>query len=79
MSDLVATTKVRIELEGRTATIADLQAALDTFKREGIPETFEVSFHQFEERDNSDSAVPYAQRQVTRRMWLESERAAVTS
>ena len=72
-----ATTTVRIELSGRPALIKDVQHALDTLLAEGIPDTFEISFHQSEERDSS-SDLPYSERPIVHRMWIEARRASKT-
>lgn len=74
-SDASATTTVRIELTGRRATIEDVQDALDTLRREGIPETFEISLHQSQDREYIEG-VPYAERPVAHSLWVEAARAA---
>lgn len=75
MSDLEATTRVSVEMRGRRPTIEDVRAALDTLTAEGIPETFEVSIIQREDREY-EKDVPYEDRRVDYLFRVEAERAA---
>lgn len=74
-TDLDGTTTVTVELRGRRATIEDVRAALDTLTAEGIPETFEVSILQNEDREYAPDK-GYADREVTYLFRVEAERRA---
>lgn len=69
------TTKVEIVIEGRPATIADLQDALDTFRAEGIPEALEVDVRQSEDREYAPEK-PYAERAVFHTLRISATRTA---
>lgn len=75
MSDLDGTTRVVVELRDRKPTIEDVRAALDTLTAEGIPETFEVSILQSEDREYIQD-VPFDDRPVKYLFRVQAERAA---
>lgn len=75
MSDLSGTTTVTVEMRGRRPTIEDVRAALDTLTAEGIPETFEVSIQQSEDREFIKD-MPYDERPVEFLFRVTAERAA---
>lgn len=77
-ADLDGTTKVTVELRGRRATIEDVRQALNTLTAEGIPETFEVSIYQREEREYLKD-VPHEDRPVEHVLSVEASRAARNS
>lgn len=68
------TTTVRIELD-RQPTIEDIQQALDVFRAEGIPDTFEVDLHHGTERVGPRD-LPYSEQEVRHTFWITAERAA---
>ncbi|MBA3782854.1 MAG: hypothetical protein H0X12_13510 [Nocardioides sp.] len=75
MSDLDATTSVTVRMDGRRATIEDLQEAINVLLAEGIPKTFEVDVNQSTERIG-DRDVPYADRPLSHTFSLTAERAS---
>lgn len=76
MTGTSSTTTVTIEIRDGKATINDVQAALDTLAREGIPGAFEITVRQWQDRNDSDREIPYGDRPVTHRMTIEASRAA---
>lgn len=74
-ADLNGTTCVSVELRGRRATIADVRQALDTLVADDIPETFEVSIRQYEDREHAPDKAR-EDRKVEYVFSIEAERAS---
>ena len=75
---LSGTTKVTVEMTTRRPTLADVQEALDILRAEGVPDEFEVSIIQSEDREYVQD-VPYAERPVSLLFRMEAERASRTA
>ena len=75
--EITATTTVSLTIEGRPATIKDVQDALDVLRTEGIPDTFEISLRQAEDRVHVEG-VPYRDQERRHTLNIEAKRAAVT-
>lgn len=70
-----AETQVTVRLAGRRATIEAVQEALDVLRAEGIPDTFEVSINQSEDRAYSEDVL-YKDRPVEHLLVVHSTRVA---
>lgn len=77
MTDADSTVTVEVVLRGRRATIEDVQGALDTLRSEGIPDTFEVTVVQSEERIHEED-VPYRDQKREHCLRVHARRAATS-